>query len=240
MADKNGVAGFHDTFDALNRSVESHYFGVDGKPAMRKDAAATWKYEYDKWGNMTSIALFGLNGEPIALKGLWKLVDVFDEFGNKVEETLYGVDGNLVIGAGGFAIDRVKLDAYGNVIEEEFFDADGKPTIATKLGYAKIVSAYFDQQGRAIPTEVMVTEIIPDTTAARIGLAPGDRFLSYDGIKITSREQMIALTGAGGGGMRVLVIRRGSEVASIEIPAGRIGAYLETVRAESKAKAPNQ
>jgi len=99
---------------------------------------------------------------------------------------------------------------------------------------------YLDATNQKIATEVMATEIIPDTTAQRIGLAPGDRLLHYDGIRLASKEQMIALVSAGVPGPHVLVVRRGSDVAAIEVPAGRLGVYLETVRATSDASVGNQ
>jgi len=54
--------------------------------------------------------------------------------------------------------------------------------------------------------------------------------LSYDGIELTTSEQMIALVTASGSGEHVLMVRRGSQVSTFKVPPGRLGVNLQTVR----------
>jgi hypothetical protein len=86
----------------------------------------------------------------------------------------------------------------------------------------------------------LVTEIIPNTTAERIRLAPGDVLMTYDRERLTSKEQLIALIGLGGAESHVLAVLRGSEMLSFTVPAGRLGVYLQTRKAADgeAARAP--
>ena len=45
----------------------------------------------------------------------------------------------------------------------------------------QIKATYFDAKNREVPMEIVVLSVVPGSTAQRIGLAPGDRILSYEG-----------------------------------------------------------
>ena len=120
-------------------------------------------------------------------------------------------------------------------------DAEGSPVLIDNIGAEAhyeyddfdntIDVAYLDAQGQVIPTEVLVTEITPGTSAERVGIAPRDRLLSYDGVRLASTERLIAVVNASGPDTHVLVVRRGTAIISIEVPSGRLGVILETVKA---------
>ena len=94
-----------------------------------------------------------------------------------------------------------------------------------------IAVTYFDEHDNIIPVEVEVTGIVADSTAAHIGLAPGDRLRSYAGEKLRSTHQLIALVGKPGVGTRKLVYGRGQKTVTVEVPSGRIGVNIQNVRA---------
>jgi hypothetical protein len=76
-----------------------------------------------------------------------------------------------------------------------------------------------------------VKDTVANGTSARIGLAPGDRLLSYAGEKLRSIQQLIHFTGKSGAGARKIVYRRGQKTVSVEVPPGRLGVNVRNVRA---------
>jgi hypothetical protein len=77
-----------------------------------------------------------------------------------------------------------------------------------------------------------ILQVFPGTVAERIGLAPDDRILSYDGHKPTSVKQFVdAVADASGRRVRRLVIGRGTDVLQFDLPAGRVGVRVDIVRA---------
>ena len=120
-------------------------------------------------------------------------------------------------------------------------DAEGRPILIDEIGASvhyeyddfdnTIDMTFLDAERQVIQTEVRVTEVTPGTTAERIGLAPDDRLLSYDGVRLGSPERLVALTRASGPGTHVLVFRRGKAITSVEVSPGRLGVIIETVKA---------
>jgi S1-C subfamily serine protease len=100
----------------------------------------------------------------------------------------------------------------------------------------QISRVYFDDGGQAIPIEVEVTKILPESTAARIGLKAGDRLLSYDGELSSSTEQLIARIGKAYPGTKELTYRRGETTFSVQVPAGRLGVVMANVRVDTPAR----
>jgi C-terminal processing protease CtpA/Prc len=88
--------------------------------------------------------------------------------------------------------------------------------------------------------QVVIRSVLKGTTAERIGLAPGDRILTYDGKRVSSVTQFPDMVAdASGATQRRLVIRRGSEELTFEVAAGRLGVNIEMARVDSEeAKNP--
>jgi hypothetical protein len=136
---------------------------------------------------------------------------------------------------------RVKRDARGRVVSRVDFDAEGRIVLIDGIGAearysytdgdVPIAVTYFDARGKVIPVEVEVDEIVPDSTAARIGMQPGDRLLAYAGQKLRSLQQLIYLVGKPGEGGRKLTFRRAGNITTIEVPPGRLGVVISNVRA---------
>jgi PDZ domain len=99
-----------------------------------------------------------------------------------------------------------------------------------------VAVAYVDGEGNPIPVEIEVLSVFQGSTGERIGLAPADRLIEYNGQILTSMQQLIALTGMGGPRLRTLVVRRGSSTLSFQVPPGRIGVEIKNVKAQSAAR----
>ena len=138
------------------------------------------------------------------------------------------------LGIGGFASIARQFDRRGNEIETAFFGLDGKP-VQAGTGYAKVLysydtvgretdARYFDAQGHQLAVDVVIAGVIPNTTAALLGFAPGDRIIDYDGRRPTSVKQFAdAVVDASGHQLRRLVLRRGPDDLKFEVTPGRLG-----------------
>jgi S1-C subfamily serine protease len=87
--------------------------------------------------------------------------------------------------------------------------------------------------------DVVIAGVIPNTTAARLGFAPGDRIIDYDGRKPTSMKQFAdAVADASGHQVRSLVLRRGVDNLKFEVAPGLLGINLKIMLSEPAPKAP--
>jgi C-terminal processing protease CtpA/Prc len=155
-------------------------------------------------------------------EGYMRIAVRYDEHGNILEKVFFGLDGKPIIDIGAEPIDGIGAKA-------RYSYADGNQPVSV---------VYLDEHDRVIPVEVEVNEIVADSTAARVGLLPGDRLLSYAGEKLRSAEQLIFLTGKAGAGPRKLTYRRGKNSFTVEVPPGRLGVVVSNVRAAFSATAP--
>jgi hypothetical protein len=198
---------------------------------------------YDERGNLLEQTNFGVDGRPTprAIDGVARITWIFDERGNKVEEAYFGVYGKPTLAKNGAARVTLRYDERGNQIEKANFDAEGHAILVDGIGakalYSyddrdrRISTVYLDGHGHVIPVEVEVKGIVPDSTAARIGLTAGDRLLSYDGELLHSTDQLIALVGNADPGINELTYRRGDTTASVQVPPGRLGVNIVNVPA---------
>ena len=146
---RNGFAEEYDKYDERGNLVERVYFGIDGKPCMRKDGFAKIEYKYDDCGNIVEVAYFGTDGKPCLHKdGFAKVTASYDERGNLIEQAYFGSDGKPCVHKDGNAKVVFKYDGRGNCIEEAYLGTDGKLCMI-KDGYAKWASKY-DERGNLI------------------------------------------------------------------------------------------
>jgi S1-C subfamily serine protease len=87
-------------------------------------------------------------------------------------------------------------------------------------------TTYIDEHGRIIPVEVECQAIAPGSTAERIGLAPGDWLLSYDGELVHSTPQLIAIIDHAAPGVHRLTVRRGGATTAYEVQQGKLGVSI--------------
>jgi S1-C subfamily serine protease len=135
---------------------------------------------------------------------------------------------------------RQAFDARGNRTDVAYFGVDGRPMAigpgCVKIAYSydnlsRIVEArYFDARGNEIPMELVVVAVVPGSTAEQLGITHDDRLLTYNGTKLTAVDQFVALVAdETGPNVRVLAIRRGSQIHTYNVPAGRLGVQIGVI-----------
>jgi MTH538 TIR-like domain (DUF1863)/FHA domain/PDZ domain len=241
----NGFAYYSREFDRWGNDTVIAYYGTDGKPVLHKDGYAKITKQYDDRGYLIEGAHFGLDGNPTSDKdGVAKGTIRYDDRGNVVEVAVFDVNDKPTPDKQGVTKYTIRYDPLGRIIETAAFDVDEKP-VAFKAGYARIThsydekgrslgSKYFDKDNHEVTFDVVVTKIVPGTTAERIGLAPQDRIVIYNDVKPTSVQQFVDLAiSTSGATSRRLVIRRDQNILTFEVPAGRLGVYLDTAAQDS-------
>ena len=128
------------------------------------DSGAELKLRYDQHGNVTEIAYFGTDSQPITQRGIKaaRTTRSYDDRGNLIEVSFFGPDGQSVRGALGVAKQKVVWLEQGRTLET-FFGPDGKPVpilgriiklrgTYDKRGYV-VEFAGFDENDRPIPND---------------------------------------------------------------------------------------
>jgi YD repeat-containing protein len=243
-----GITRVAYAYDTRNREVGRAFFGLDGERVLLADTGqggifghAGFHKKYDDRGNMIEVAYFGTEGKPrLTNEKIAKIKYEFNARSQEVGRAFFGVDDKPTPSTNGYAAFRQQFDVRGNIVEQTYFGADGEP-VAVGLGYAKVIynhdylgretdAKYFDALNRPLSMDVLIVSVIPGTIGERIGLAAGDRIESYDGHQPTSTKQFIdAVIDASGHQTRVLIVRRGTQELTYEVPPGRVGIVIKMV-----------
>jgi hypothetical protein len=117
------------TVNKRGLTVEQRYYGLKGELTLTRPGIAKYVNTYDKQGNQTSFASFGLDDEPVLDKrwGTAKTVYRLDARGNRIAESYYGVDGQPISCNAGYAKVTRVFDDQNREIAWAFFDVDGRP-----------------------------------------------------------------------------------------------------------------
>jgi MTH538 TIR-like domain (DUF1863)/PDZ domain len=230
-------------FDERGNVVENAFFDLDGNATLEKEyGEARATYRHDERGNRLEEAYFGVDDKPtLSTQGVARITWRFDERGKQVEQAYFGVDGKPTLATIGVARWTARYDERGNMVENAHFDAEGHAILVDGIGAKALYSyddhdkrisvVYFDEHDKIVPVEVEVRGIAPGSTAARVGLKPGDRLLSYDGALLRSTDQLIAIVARANPGVKQLTYRRGETTVSVQIPPGPLGVTIANVRA---------
>lgn len=147
-------AGWHlnvKRYDNLGHIVEEAHFDINTKPCViNEDSEVCHKsvWIHDGSGNVKSHAFYGASGEPIAPIGdLHKFSYDYDEYGRKVREYYFGIDG-LPVSDDGYHMAKFEYDDRGYITSESYFDSTGAPCI-TADGY-HLVKSVWDENGNEI------------------------------------------------------------------------------------------
>jgi hypothetical protein len=85
---------------------------------------------------------------------------------------------------------------------------------------------------RSVPFDVVFSEIASGSVAEGVGLAAGDRVISYNGHDIASIDQLIqAISDNGQPAIRNIKVQRGLSTLTFQVPAGRLEVTLGYVEA---------
>jgi hypothetical protein len=245
------------------RTLTIMLFGTDGQPMQSDKLGGAYgiSFRYDAQKRPIEIIFLGEDNQPMRNSEGWQRQTIaYDDQGNKIEQTRYGLDGSQ-----GYMTVRDRFDSQGRQIEEAFFDSDGKPTRVkgrtprgytlrkteygpggsekhTLLGFDPAVWGYetmtraanhvqcLDQHGVPVPTELVVTMVLPESQAEKLGVRVGDVLTHYDGepiqgdvltfIKRRKAER------ADGSAHEVRVRRQGHELR-FEVKPGKLGLGLQ-------------
>jgi len=137
----NGHARVVSKFDYSGDLIEYVFYNDDGNVAETKDGVSILRLKNNEIGLPTEISLFGKNHEPTLFNSFSKVVLEYDNLGNRIEESFYGVKGDPVLLKTGYSKLKTKYDDTGNKIEIIYFDTDYKPVLQTD-GCAKSTFKY--------------------------------------------------------------------------------------------------
>ncbi|MFM7148899.1 MAG: hypothetical protein ACKO23_03565, partial [Gemmataceae bacterium] len=228
------------TYDDRGNLEQISLVGPNGEPDGDQLGVARVVARYDDLGNRSELATFDSNDRPHAINGIARTNWSYDAFGNMTQIASYNSAGKPVESAYGVARQTRRFDERANLVFEAFFDRDGQPTEGV-FGYASArftydandnleSSQYLDDQGNPVKTCVMWLYASerrrgrPASTDPASQLQAGDIILSYDGEELScarifsQRKRQESMTGA----MKVLRVRRGDKVLTLQIPAGTL------------------
>ena len=144
----NGYSKTTWDFDSQGNMTAEAYWGIDGRPAVSKVllyAAKTLKIQRDAHGTTNVESYKGPDGEPVANNvGYGMVRSVYDTNDDMVEQRYYDVDGNPVGNKDAGCVKETWGYQHRNVVYSACWASDGQLMPFAKLGYAKSVSSYDD------------------------------------------------------------------------------------------------
>jgi YD repeat-containing protein len=190
-------------------------------------------FAYDDQGYGIEQAYFDEHGQPtLHTDGHAIRRSKYNESGQLLEHTYYGLDGALVLLKElGYAKERWTYDAHGKVTQLAYFDPRDQP-VQIGYGYAMKRFVYddlgretrrefFDVNGVPVHTRVTIRKFEPGSNGQGLGLEVGDHLLSYDGEDIGNTHGFSQLELVRGERRRELRIQRQGKVVSFNVAPGR-------------------
>lgn len=91
-----GIAGWKDVYDDRGNVIEGTNYGADGKPMLNTSGWAIQRLKRDRFGKVTEISYFGVDGEPVEPAGFHREVRELDRVGHCTVTRYYDKDGKLL------------------------------------------------------------------------------------------------------------------------------------------------
>jgi hypothetical protein len=243
------------TGDVHGLVTERAYFDENDRPALDRHGVHSYQNKYDDRGDQTEVRHLGSTGELVvhARDRAARITRSHDEYGNVLEESFFGTDGRPCPGRDGAARTTFKYDDYGNRTELAHFGIDGKPTRGA-VGYARAEwkydlatnlhtgSAYFDETGKPVRTQVVVREVRSPSLARPVPVPwkQGDVLLTYEGNEVRCAVLFLNLKARESSAEppRKLVVLRDGQPVTLDFPAGAIRSEsdLETRATEAESR----
>ena len=173
--------GYHEVYDEYEngRCVRSSYYDTEGHLVALEDGYAVIENTYDDYGNIIEKNYFDAYLDPVDAPNAYRIVNEYDERGNKTRETgysleegslifesavyeydehdnqirqsLYDSEGNLIEGTKTFPSETVRyFDSRNNLVREEYLGADGKYQYCDDPEAINIIEYSYDELGREI------------------------------------------------------------------------------------------
>jgi hypothetical protein len=137
--DSSGNAGMRNVYDNKLRLLKSESIGPDKKLHPLNSGIETERYEYDVYGNVTSIAYFDLNERPcLGGENYHKFKRIYNSHGKMVYQALFGVDGQYIKSdTKTNAIYKAEYDERGNLTSQQWLNENNEPS-PNSYGYYSI------------------------------------------------------------------------------------------------------
>ena len=192
---EEGYASLKSEFGEYGNITRTEFLGTGGEPVMTNDGYHILTAEYNERGIQTLLSFFGTDGRPVIptggpSAGAASTAFECDERGNIIKSTTFGVNGEPILRAGGYATITFQFDKHGRDLCMEYFGVDGERVNGLK-GYATLMIEYdeagniadiilLDAQGVVLTKKGMkigTTEGFDEIEA--LGLKAGDIFIKY-------------------------------------------------------------
>ena len=121
----DGKAGNDYVCDKRGNVLEERAIGTNGGPAP---GWATLKKKYDKYNNVTEIAVFDGKGAAVNGQGVHRYEYAYNSRNQQTEERHYGTDGSPCLHKTElWASVKAEYDNRGNIVKRSYYGTDGKP-----------------------------------------------------------------------------------------------------------------
>lgn len=197
-----------------------------------------------------------LNGDIVG----WTVIN--DKNGNPISMKFIDKDGNHCPDQFGIWEIRRKFNSNGQLIRSTYHDKNGlicvddKQIAGSEFEYdeeGKRETFELDKNLNRIPLCVIITEILPDSEAARVGIKAGDVIVKYNNVTIHSTDDFIELTDASqmwenlssdkdansdDTEKKVIIVNRKGKTKEFKVKPGKIGVRIrnETLPPEMREK----
>jgi TPR repeat protein len=137
-------------FNDKNQLIESSSFGILKEPIPIESNVFSKKFENDIKSKSTRVTYFGKAGEPVLIGSLnaHRIDSKYNQYGQLIEQRMYGVDNKPKIGSTGVFLSKQEYDSQGNVTKRSDFGINEEPII-NKDGFHAMTKR-FDEKGNVI------------------------------------------------------------------------------------------
>ncbi len=235
-SDQNDFHKLIAQYDEHGNRTEQAYYGINGELVSSSDGFKKKQWRYYPGGKKAEEIVIGLDGS----KGFTKQITRYDEVGREVYQGFFDDQDKP-------AYTNQKFTTPFGYSETTSEYAPSGKLIITHLtgfepywGYAQMMinfdeegnplkSTCFDSNGQPVETEVLVTFVLPDRPAAKMGIKAGDVFIDYDGKPIKDVYHFIIQRQEepADDPPKELHVRRDGEILSFWISPGKIGVGLQ-------------
>ena len=144
----NGVAGYRCVYSNDDVKLEEMWVDRSGTPVMNSDLGyASVVREVDGMGDVLRVSYYDQNGDPIAVRNGYAVVErEYNVLRQKTEERYLGTDGSGVLSkSAGYASVKYTYDDLGLVSSERYYGTDGR-RITLQNGISGYEAVYLDKK----------------------------------------------------------------------------------------------
>lgn len=135
-------------FDEHGNLLAWSFFADDAPVAGAESGCHRGTQTFDRSGNITEGAFFGVDGKPVVngILGYHRYKQVFDERGRVLEQSIFGAGGEPLLNREGYFRVTQTFDDRGNPVQQVFFGVNGEPVTDSAGCHREAMS--YDDSGR--------------------------------------------------------------------------------------------